>query len=110
MEEGAGEGEATGAPEGAEEVKQGEGTISDAGSNAEGEFIKATRSNASSMDRLDMGSRAITQRDEDVVPSDADIFDEFLAQVSFKRTTEIDGYSSTKIQFTFIPMKLTDVF
>lgn len=45
----------------------------------------------------------------DYVPSEADLFDEFLAQVSFKRTTEIDGYSSTKIQFSFIPMKLTDV-
>lgn len=43
------------------------------------------------------------------MPSDSDVFDEFLAQVSFKRTTEIDGYSSTKIQFTFIPMKLVDV-
>ena len=42
-------------------------------------------------------------------PTKADIFEEFLAQVSFKRTTEIDGYSSTKIQFTFIPMKLTEV-
>ena len=42
-------------------------------------------------------------------PTQADIFEEFLAQVSFKRTTEIDGYSSTKIQFTFIPMKLTEV-
>ena len=48
--------------------------------------------------------------DESVyIPTEADIFDEFLAQVSFKRTTEIDGYSSTKIQFTFIPMKLTEV-
>ena len=27
------------------------------------------------------------------IPTEADIFDEFLAQVSFKRTTEIDGYT-----------------
>ena len=27
------------------------------------------------------------------IPTTADIFDEFLAQVSFKRTTEIDGYT-----------------
>ena len=47
--------------------------------------------------------------EDDYIPTQADIFDEFLAQVSFKRTTEIDGYSSTKIQFTFIPMKLTEV-
>lgn len=47
--------------------------------------------------------------EDDYIPTEADIFDEFLAQVSFKRTTEIDGYSSTKIQFTFIPMKLTEV-
>lgn len=36
-------------------------------------------------------------------------FDEFIAQVSFKRTTEIDGYSSTRIQFTFEPFKLTTI-
>jgi hypothetical protein len=36
-------------------------------------------------------------------------FDEFLAQVSFKRTTEINGYSSTRIQFTFVPYKLTEI-
>jgi hypothetical protein len=36
-------------------------------------------------------------------------FEEFLAQVSFKRTTEIDGYSEAKIQLTFIPYKLTSV-
>ena len=47
--------------------------------------------------------------DDDYQPTEADIFEEFLAQVSFKRTTEINGYSSTKIQFTFIPMKLTEV-
>lgn len=34
---------------------------------------------------------------DEYVPTEADLFDEFLAQVSFKRTTEIDGYSSTKI-------------
>ena len=48
--------------------------------------------------------------DDKYVLSETDIFEEFLAQVSFKRTTEINGYSSTKIQFTFIPMKLNDVF
>ena len=47
--------------------------------------------------------------EDDYQPTEADIFEEFLAQVSFKRTTEINGYSSTKIQFTFIPMKLTEV-
>lgn len=35
--------------------------------------------------------------------------EEFLAQVQFKRSTEIEGYSSTKIQFTFVPYKLTSV-
>ena len=34
---------------------------------------------------------------DEYIPTEADLFDEFLAQVSFKRTTEIDGYSSTKI-------------
>lgn len=38
-----------------------------------------------------------------------DAFEEFIAQVSFKRTTEIDGYTSTKIQFTFIPYKMTQL-
>lgn len=44
-----------------------------------------------------------------VEPSYAEVFDEFLAQVSFKRTTEIGGYSSTRIQFTFVPFKLTTI-
>jgi hypothetical protein len=33
-------------------------------------------------------------------------FDTFLATVSFKRTTEIEGYAPARIQFTFIPIKL----
>jgi len=37
------------------------------------------------------------------------IFNEFLATVSFKRTSEIDGYSNMKIQFTFMPIKLADI-
>lgn len=37
------------------------------------------------------------------------VFHEFCATVSFKRTTEIDGYSNTKIQFTFVPTKLTEI-
>jgi hypothetical protein len=52
-----------------------------------------------------MSSRSlppIERRDPELI-----MFDEFLAQVSFKRTTEIQGYSSTRIQFTFIPYKLT---
>jgi hypothetical protein len=36
-------------------------------------------------------------------------FEEFLAQVQFKRTTEIEGYSELKIPFTFIPYKLTEI-
>ena len=36
-------------------------------------------------------------------------FEEFLAQVSFKRTTDIDGYSEIKIQLVFIPYKLTKI-
>jgi hypothetical protein len=32
-----------------------------------------------------------------------------LAQVQFKRTTEIEGYSHTKIQFTFLPYKLGSI-
>ena len=35
--------------------------------------------------------------ENEYVPSEMDLFEEFLAKVSFKRTTEIDGYSSTKI-------------
>ncbi len=41
--------------------------------------------------------------------SDNEILDEFLAQVQFKRTAEIEGYSSTKIQFTFVPYKLNKI-
>ena len=36
-------------------------------------------------------------------------FEEFLAQVSFKRTAFIEGYSELKIQLTFVPYKLTDI-
>lgn len=35
--------------------------------------------------------------------------DTFLATVSFKRTSEIQGYSSTKIQFSFLPLQLGPV-
>ena len=40
----------------------------------------------------------------------ADPFEEFLAQVQFKRTTEIDGYSSTKLSFTYVPYKLGSIY
>jgi hypothetical protein len=36
-------------------------------------------------------------------------FEEFLAQVSFKRTTNIEGYSEIKIQLVFVPYKLTTI-
>lgn len=39
----------------------------------------------------------VTAEEDSYQPTESDIFEEFLAQVSFKRTTEIDGYSSTKI-------------
>lgn len=32
-----------------------------------------------------------------------DEFDDFLSQVSFKRTTEIEGYKQILINFTFEP-------
>ena len=45
-----------------------------------------------------MGSTMYSQmQDGEVIPNDTEILEEFLAQVSFKRTTEIKGYSSTKI-------------
>lgn len=36
----------------------------------------------------------------------ADPFEEFIAQVQFKRVNDIDGYSQTRISFTFVPFKL----
>ena len=36
----------------------------------------------------------------------ANPFEEFLAQVQFKRTNDIDGYSTMKVSFTFVPYKL----
>lgn len=36
-------------------------------------------------------------------------FEEFLAQVSFKKATEIEGYSEIKIEMRFIPYKLTNI-
>lgn len=35
--------------------------------------------------------------------------DDFLTQVQFKRSNEIEGYNTTKIAFTFIPYKLGPV-
>jgi hypothetical protein len=43
---------------------------------------------------------------DEVTVNDTILFDEFLATVSFKRASDIDGYSSTKIQFSFVPIKL----
>jgi hypothetical protein len=37
------------------------------------------------------------------------VYEEFLAQVNFKRTTVIDGYSETKIELTFTPFKQTNI-
>ena len=36
-------------------------------------------------------------------------FEEFLAQVNFKRSVEIEGYSETKIDLTFVPYKQTSI-
>ena len=36
-------------------------------------------------------------------------FEEFLAQVSFKRSAFIEGYSELKLQLTFVPYKLTEI-
>jgi len=36
----------------------------------------------------------------------SDPFEEFLAQVSFKRTNEVGAYSQIRIDFTFVPFKL----
>ena len=36
----------------------------------------------------------------------SDPMDDFLTQVQFKRINDIDGYSTTKLAFTFIPYKL----
>lgn len=49
-------------------------------------------------------------KDNEIIQrTDTIIFNEFLATVSFKRTSEIDGYSNMKIQFTFVPVKLTEI-
>ena len=37
-------------------------------------------------------------------------FEDFLLQVQFKRTSEISGYSESKISFTFVPYKLNYVY
>jgi hypothetical protein len=46
---------------------------------------------------------------DEVIVNDTILFDEFLATVSFKRSSDIDGYSSTKIQFSFVPIKLATI-
>ena len=35
--------------------------------------------------------------------------DDFLTQVQFKRSNDIEGYNSTRISFTFVPYKLGSV-
>ena len=45
-----------------------------------------------------------------MVVSEQLIFEEFLATVSFKRSSDINGYSSTKIQFSFVPIKLAKIY
>jgi hypothetical protein len=37
-------------------------------------------------------------------------YEEFLAQVQFKRSAEIEAYSETKIQLNFIPYTLNSCF
>jgi len=51
----------------------------------------------------------LEEEEGEQVLTEAEIFDEFIAQVSFKRTTQIEGYSQTRIQFTYIPYKLSDI-
>jgi hypothetical protein len=51
----------------------------------------------------------LPKNDEEIERTVEVVFNEFLATVSFKRTSEIEGYSNMKIQFTFVPIKLTEV-
>ena len=51
----------------------------------------------------------LPKNDEEVERTAEIVFNEFIATVSFKRITEIEGYSNTKIQFTFVPTKLTEI-
>jgi hypothetical protein len=46
------------------------------------------------------------EQPEDIV---GDSFKEFLAQVQFKRSSDIEGYSFVKIPLTFVPFKLGPV-
>ena len=97
-EEGAAEGDASAlGPEGAarEESKM-EGAGDDEAASGKMRTI-ASRSSLASRNRTGMDVTAQSFAQDEYQPTEADIFDEFLAQVSFKRTTEIDGYSSTKI-------------
>lgn len=56
-----------------------------------------------------MSPEELPKNDDEVERTQEVIFNEFIATVSFKRVTEIEGYSNTKIQFTFVPTKLTEI-
>jgi len=55
------------------------------------------------------GERPETKDSTFTRPAEIEIIEEFLAQVQFRRTAEIEGYSSTKISFTFVPYKLNKI-
>ena len=76
---------------------------------SEGSMEMGTMAGQNISNQMPSGILRSSLIDQTYEPSEQDIFEEFLAQVSFKRTTEIGGYSSTKIQFSFVPMKLGTV-
>jgi hypothetical protein len=68
--------------------------------------------NFNSVTSLEVKSRGERPETKDSTfsrPAEIEIIEEFLAQVQFKRTAEIEGYSSTKISFTFVPYKLNKI-
>ena len=65
------------------------------------------------MDPRSEGGARTTMETQDSklrIPVGEGSFEEFLAQVSFKRISEINGYSSIAVSFTFKPFKTGKVF
>jgi len=80
------------------------------GTNPEGTAAEQTAEGDAAVDELNERDPNLEQFAKLASLTQEEIeFEEFLAQVSFKRTTDIDGYSETKIQLVFVPYKLTKI-
>lgn len=86
--------------EGADRPKTGESKSRPAGQESKLTLGTQESKKEDSVDELEAQFAGVAQ-----LSPEEEVFEEFLAQVNFKRTTEIEGYSETKIDLTFTPFK-----